>query len=217
MWPRRQCTLKSHLFKSLFPCAMFPYNGFHYPKTVHFFKFLRKKSKIFFILSPLLSLSLSLKYSCTSLFPSKCPFFRLTLISQPQLSIYHLRSLSRSSQNTKDKSYVEFSLGYSARHTIYSQSPCTVKKNKECQLTNEWVKLLSDVRLFANPCNAMNCSLPDSSVHWIFLARILQWVAISFSRGSSPPGDRTLVSRIAGRLFTLWATREEQLINSWSL
>ena len=56
----------------------------------------------------------------------------------------------------------------------------------------------------------MNCSPPGSSIHGIVHARILQWVAISFSRGSSPPRDRTQVSRIAGRRFNLWATREAQ-------
>ena len=42
----------------------------------------------------------------------------------------------------------------------------------------------------------MGCSLPDSSVHGILQARILEWVAISFSRGSSPPRDQTFVSYI---------------------
>ena len=56
-------------------------------------------------------------------------------------------------------------------------------------------------------CDPMGCSLPGSSVHGIFQARELEWVAISFSRGSSRPGDRTHVSHIAGRLFTVWATR----------
>ena len=54
----------------------------------------------------------------------------------------------------------------------------------------------------------MVCSLPGSSVHGIFQARILEWVAISLSRGSSRPRDGTQVSRTAGRCFTLWATRE---------
>ena len=54
----------------------------------------------------------------------------------------------------------------------------------------------------------MDCSLPGSSVHGIFQTRILEWVAISFSRGSSPPRDQTWVSRTAGRLFTFWATKE---------
>ena len=54
----------------------------------------------------------------------------------------------------------------------------------------------------------VDCSLPGSSVHGILQARILEWVAISFSRGSSQPRDWICVSRIAGRLFTIWATRE---------
>ena len=52
-------------------------------------------------------------------------------------------------------------------------------------------------------CNPMDCSLPGSSVHGIFQARILEWVVISFSRGSSRPRDRTRVSLIVGRRFTL--------------
>ena len=59
-------------------------------------------------------------------------------------------------------------------------------------------------------CDPMGCSLPGSSVHGIFQARVLEWAAISFSRGSSQPKDRTQVSRIVGRHFTLWATRKAQ-------
>ena len=47
----------------------------------------------------------------------------------------------------------------------------------------------------------LDCSLPGSSVHGIFQARILEWVAISFSRGSSPPRDRSFISCIAGGFF----------------
>ena len=54
-------------------------------------------------------------------------------------------------------------------------------------------------------CDPMDCGLPDSSIHGIFQATVLEWVTISFSRGSSQPRDRTQVSRIAGRRFTLWA------------
>ena len=43
----------------------------------------------------------------------------------------------------------------------------------------------------SNSCNPMDCSLPGSSVHGIFQARVLEWVAVSFSRGSSQPRDRT--------------------------
>ena len=54
----------------------------------------------------------------------------------------------------------------------------------------------------------MDCSPQCSSVHEIQQARILKWVAIPFSRGSSWPKDRIWVSCIAGRFFTIWATRE---------
>ena len=56
----------------------------------------------------------------------------------------------------------------------------------------------------------VDCSPPGSSIHGILQPRILEWVAISFSRGSSWPRDWTQVSRIAGRRFNLWATREAQ-------
>ena len=53
-----------------------------------------------------------------------------------------------------------------------------------------------------NSCNLMDCSLPGSSVHGILQARTLEWVAISCSRGSSRPKDRTHISCIAGGFFT---------------
>ena len=52
-------------------------------------------------------------------------------------------------------------------------------------------------------CDAMDLSLPGFSVNGIFQARILEWVAISFSRGSSQPRDQTRVSHIGGRRFTV--------------
>ena len=60
----------------------------------------------------------------------------------------------------------------------------------------------------SNSCNPMDCSLPGSSVNGIPQARILEWVATSFSRGSSQPRNQTQVSCIAGRFFTNWAMRE---------
>ena len=54
----------------------------------------------------------------------------------------------------------------------------------------------------------MDCSPPGSSVHGILQARILEWIAISFSRGSSRPRNRTWVSSIGGKLFVIWASRE---------
>ena len=57
-------------------------------------------------------------------------------------------------------------------------------------------------------CNLADCSLPDSSVHGVLKARILEWVTIPLSSGSSWPRDQTWVSCIAGRFFTDWTTRE---------
>ena len=61
----------------------------------------------------------------------------------------------------------------------------------------------------------MDCNLPGSSVHGILQARILEWVAISVSRGPSWPRYRTWMSHIAGRFFTVWATRESLLTTRW--
>ena len=57
-------------------------------------------------------------------------------------------------------------------------------------------------------CNPMDFSLPDSSVHGILQARILEWVAIPFSRGSCRPGNKTQVSCTASRFLTICDTRE---------
>ena len=51
-------------------------------------------------------------------------------------------------------------------------------------------------------CNPMDCSLPSSSARGILQARILEWVAIPFSK------DQTQVSCITGWFFTIWATRD---------
>ena len=61
-------------------------------------------------------------------------------------------------------------------------------------------------------CDPIDCSPPGSSVLGILQARILEWVALSFSRGSSWPRDGTLVSCIAASFFTTWAIREAQML-----
>ena len=65
-----------------------------------------------------------------------------------------------------------------------------------------------DTHLYPTLCYPMDCNSPGSSVHGILQARILEWVATVFSRGSSQPRDQTWVSCIAGRFFTIWANRE---------
>ena len=54
-------------------------------------------------------------------------------------------------------------------------------------------------------CESMDCSPQGFSVHGILQARLLEWVDMPFSRGSSQPRDRAQVSHIAGRFFTVWA------------
>ena len=103
--------------------------------------------------------------------------------------------------------------------------PKTISSNTQCSpieplwfsqtdlLTVFWRR--SEVaQLCLTLCDPTDCNLPGSSIHGIFQARILEWVAISFSGGSSQPRDRTWVSCTSGKLFTIWATKEEHAINS---
>ena len=70
---------------------------------------------------------------------------------------------------------------------------------------SEWSEV---AQLCPTLCDPMDCNLSGSSVHGIFQAIVLEWIAISFSSGSSWPRYLTQVSRIVDRRFTVWATRE---------
>ena len=72
-------------------------------------------------------------------------------------------------------------------------------------LDSKTVKIL-DTQLCPTLCDPMNCRPPGSIVHGILQARLLEWVAIPFPRGSFQPRHQTQVSCIAGRFFTIWAT-----------
>ena len=72
------------------------------------------------------------------------------------------------------------------------------------------VKSLSRVRFFATPWTS---SLQGCSLHGILQARVLEWVAISFSKGSSRPRDQTRVSCIPGRRFNLLSHRPKNVHN----
>ena len=99
-----------------------------------------------------------------------------------------------------------------AKRTWKKMSRCvtdTLKDNVRLSQAMEseiQAKLRKEGRKVAQPCptlfDPMDCSLPGFSVHGIFQARVLEWVAISFSRGSSRPRDRTRVSHIVGRRVT---------------
>ena len=82
----------------------------------------------------------------------------------------------------------------------YLETPGVKKREKEK------VKVVHTCSTFCDPM--------DYIVHGILQARILEWVAFLFSRGSSQPRDQTQISHTAGRFFTSWATREVQ--ECWS-
>ena len=85
-----------------------------------------------------------------------------------------------------------------------------------CHFLPQCMKVKSESEV-AQPCPAlrdpMDCHLPGFSAHGIFQARVLEWVAISFSRRSSQSKDWTQVSHIVGRRFTIRATREHTEAN----
>ena len=93
------------------------------------------------------------------------------------------------------------SMGFS-RQEYWSGLPCSppgdILKRKESEVAQSCPTLFDPV----------DCSPSGSFIHGILQARILEWVAISFSRRSSRPRDRTQVACIGGRHFKLWATRE---------
>ena len=87
-----------------------------------------------------------------------------------------------------------------AWHSVWQ----TVSKHyKKCKLLTQLCLIL---------CYPIDYSPPDSSVYGILQARILGWVAIPFSKVSSQPRNWTQVFCIAGRFFTIWATREASSI-----
>ena len=96
------------------------------------------------------------------------------------------------------RSLAGYSLGLQ-RWALTNLSPISPRKSVKVKV------------LVAQSCptlwDPMDCSPPDSSIHGILQARIQEWLAISFSRGSSQPRDWTQVSHIAGGFFTVWATR----------
>ena len=94
-------------------------------------------------------------------------------------------------------------LNGSKQHRLSYGIPGVLHSRSGSKLRLKWSEV---VQSCPTVCDPMDCSLPGSSVRGIFQARVLEWVAISFSRGSSWPRDRTWVSCIAHRRFTIRAT-----------
>ena len=92
-----------------------------------------------------------------------------------------------------------------------------VKDNQIWISGNQLYFLLSSAGMlkpWLNLCNSMDCSPSGSSVQGILQARMLEWVAISFSRKSSQPRDQTCVSCIADVFFNHGASREALVVVS---
>ena len=86
--------------------------------------------------------------------------------------------------------------------------PCNAGNYFDTHLYIRKVKVLV-IQSCPTLCDPMDCSLPGSSVHGFLQARILEWVAIPFSRESSQSRNQTQVSCTAGRFFTNWVKRED--------
>ena len=98
--------------------------------------------------------------------------------------------------------------------------PCTLQEALNFKMHNPLTqniqsppdsKVKMKVKSLSRFVTPVDCSLPGSAIHGIFQVRILEWAAISFSRGSFQPRDQTRVSSIADRHFPVWATGEAQM------
>ena len=85
-----------------------------------------------------------------------------------------------------------------------------LKKGNDKECSSEKVKV-KVAQSYLTLCNPMYYK-----VHGILYARIIEWVALPFSRESSQPRDLTQVSHSAGRFFTSWGTREAQEYSNYA-
>ena len=125
-----------------------------------------------------------------------------------------LATMTEKSEISKTCIYISGLNLISTQHNNVWQNPSQINKqtkkmspdrHHQQHLGTCYVKV---AQLCLTLCNPMDCRQTGNPVHGIFQARILEWVDISFSRGSSQPRDGTQVFGIAGRVFTCWATRD---------
>ena len=137
----------------------------------------------------------NLEATCCSMSSSKCCFLTCIEVSQeagqmvwyshlfqnfPQFVVIHTVKVFRVVNEAEVDVFLEFS--------SFFYDP---------------VQFSSVAQLCLTLCDTIDCFPPGSSVYGILQARILEWVAIVFSRGSSQPREQTWVSCIAGRFFTI--------------
>ena len=92
----------------------------------------------------------------------------------------------------------------------------TITQHRPCQSLFSFVSIVFHKVKVAQLCPVV-CNPMDYTVHGILQARVLEWVAFPFSRGSFQPRNRTQVSRIAGGFFTSWDTKESLLFHKYCI
>ena len=144
---------------------------------------------IMFVCFPWISLeSTDLIWAHHLLYPSDCKGNHLAINITEWLSIcfHFLRAIQQD------------------KLSCFKLSKCKEQDSVVKQTTHLWKTVcVSVTQSCPTLCDPMDCSLAGSSVHGIFQARILEWVALLSSRGSSPPRDQTQVSCTAGRWLYL--------------
>ena len=152
--------------------------------------------------------------SCTSLFKTKTKKHKINLNRLFVTCIF-------TKQTNKFDRYPSHNQQKQAEETILSVKCWTtnweVPRNTGISifflfLTHGLWYIVLVTKLCPTLCDPMDCSLPGSSVHGIFQARVLEWVAISFSRASSWPRDRTCIACIGRWTLYHWATKEAWIL-----
>ena len=102
---------------------------------------------------------------------------------------------------------LRFSFGFPSFFSLIVFLPVLLRYNWHAELYP--FKVVVSCWVLSDSCDPMDLNLPGSSVHGISQARILEWIVIFFSQGSSQPRNWTQLSCIAGNFFTDWAIRGE--------
>ena len=91
------------------------------------------------------------------------------------------------------------------QHRTWHTVPCTIR---QVFISYLFYVCCLVAKLSLTPCNPMEYSPPGSSIHGISQAWILEWIAISFSTGSSQPRDQTCISWVGRQILSRWATQK---------
>ena len=150
--------------------------------------------------------------SCLQFFPASGSFPMSRLFSSGGQSIGASALTSVLPMNIQDW----FPLGFTKTFIFITRAYLSCQNKKSRLLCFFWTYYLESESVsrsvMSYSLQPIDHNLPGSSVHGILQARIWEWVAFLFSRGSSPPRDYVWVSLIVSRFFTVWATREAHLI-----